>query len=454
VASGIAWKKFRSDVLAALIGRWGVMAVGFITTMLLTRILTVADVGVYFMVVSAVLILGPVANLGLQEPTVRALASFVTDGNYARARAVAGSSLRVAIASACLFSIAALLVWTGLCKSAVFLSEDNLRTGIFLAVWMAMVAVEIQIVGTFQGLEKIRLAVLFDGALAKLLAMAAIAVLFVSSGHAELHAILLICVASELMNVVIAAFCLAPLLRSYCRPASGVSPSELLKTGRPFLLHQLAALVSTQGDAVVLGLFRPPAEVAQFGTAMRLSSLLSLPAAAANVPLAPSIARMQAQRKSAELEKMLQMSATGSTAVAVFLTLLLAVFGELILDRFFGAAYGAGATALAILCLGQCIDLGLGQCMLALAMSGEQAVAARIVVVGSVIKLLLAIALAHLFGAIGVAIAAAAFATWVKLAAWRAARHRLNIDTRMRPAFIGAGLKYLFRSLNAYVQRQ
>jgi O-antigen/teichoic acid export membrane protein len=452
VASRIAWKKFRSDVLAAIIGRWGVMAVGFITTMLLTRILPVADVGLYFMVLSAVLILGPLANLGLQEPTVRAIASFVAAGEHARATAAAASALRVAIASACLFSIAALLVWTGLCKSGLFLSEENFLTGVFLAAWMAMVAVEMQIVGTFQGLEKIRLAVLFDGALAKLLAMAAIALLFVSRGHAQLHAILLICVASETANVLVAAFCLAPLLRSHRGRAGALSASELLRTGRPFLLHQLAALIASQGDAVVLGLFRPPAEVAQYGTAMRLSSLLSLPAAAANVPLAPSIARLQAQRKSAELEKMLQISATGSTAIAVFATLLFTVFGEFILDRFFGAAYGAGATTLAILCIGQCIDLGLGQCMLALAMSGEQAVAAKIVVVASVIKLTLALALAYMLGAIGVAIAAAAFAAGVKLAAWSAARRRLNIDTRIRPGLVGIGLKYLFQSLNGYVQ--
>ena len=254
--------------------------------------------------------------------------------------------------------------------------------------------------------------------------------------------------------MLIAAFCLTPLLRSYSGRAGGISVSELLKTGRPFLLHQFAALIASQGDAVVLGLFRPPAEVAQYGTAMRLSALLSLPAAAANVPLAPSIARLQAQRKSAELEKMLQISATGSTAIAILATSLFTVFGEVILDKFFGAAYGAGATALAILCIGQCIDLGLGQCMLALAMSGEQTTAAKIVVVGSVMKLTLAMALAYLLGAVGVAIAAAAFAACVKLAAWRAARRRLNIDTRIRPAFVGIGLKYFFQSLNAYMQRR
>jgi O-antigen/teichoic acid export membrane protein len=66
VASSISWKKFHADVLAAMLGRWGVMGAGFVTTMVLTRILPVADVGLYFIVVSVVLILGPLARACLQ----------------------------------------------------------------------------------------------------------------------------------------------------------------------------------------------------------------------------------------------------------------------------------------------------------------------------------------------------------------------------------------------------
>jgi O-antigen/teichoic acid export membrane protein len=285
------------------------------------------------------------------------------------------------------------------------------------------------------------------------MAIAAIGALYVSRGHAGIHAILLICVASELANVSVAALFLAPLLRSYGGRATGLSAFELLRTGRPFFLQQIAALIASQGDPVVLGLFRPPAEVAQYGTAMRLSSLLSLPAVAANIPLAPAIAKLDAQRKSAELEQMLQVSATGSTALAVFATVLFIVFGELILDRFFGAAYGAGATTLAILCIAQCIDLALGQNMLALAMGGEQAIATRIGIVSSIIKIVLTLILAYALGPIGVAVATAAYMTCTKLAGWRAARQRLNLDTRVRLSLLGRGSKSLYHLLNGYLQR-
>jgi O-antigen/teichoic acid export membrane protein len=81
VTSDISWQKFHADVLAAMLGRWGVMGAGFVTAMLLTRLLPVADVGIYFIVLSVVLILGPLANMGLQEPTVRAIASFAATGD-------------------------------------------------------------------------------------------------------------------------------------------------------------------------------------------------------------------------------------------------------------------------------------------------------------------------------------------------------------------------------------
>ena len=454
VASNISWKKFHADVLAAMLGRWGVMGAGFVTTMLLTRILPVTDVGLYFIIVSVVLILGPLANLGLQEPTVRAIASFAATGDHARAAAVAGSALRVALASACFLSIIILLLWAGLCKAGLLLREGDTLTGVFVASWMAIVAVEVQLVGTFQGLENIRMAVLCDGAIAKLLAMAAVATLYASRGHTSVHEVLAIFLACEIANVAIALFFLAPLISFFPDPALAGSASGLLKTARPFLVHQIASLTAAQGDAIILGLFRPSAEVAQYGTAMRLSSLLSLPASAANVPLAPATAKLHAQSRSAELEKILQISAAGTTAIAAVLTLLFMFWGELLLNKFFGPSYGAGASALAILCVGQCINLALGQCMVALAMSGEQAVVTKIGIASSIIKIILAAVLGYMLGAIGVAIASAAGTALAKLAGWSAARQRLNIDTSMRLAFVGLGMKYVYQSLSTFVLRR
>ena len=281
--SSISWTKLRSDVLTAMLGRGGVMIVGFITTLLLTRILPISDVGLYFIVLSVVLILGPLANLGLQEPTVRAIASLVATGDHARATGVATCALRVAITSAGIASITVLLAWTALSESALFLAKENVLTGVFVAGWIGTMAVETQLVGTLQGLEKIGLAVLFDGALAKLLAALGIGALYLSKGNASLHEVLFVFVVSETANTLIAGFCVRFLLGLSRADRTGVSAAGLLKTARPFLLHQLTALVASQGDTIVLGLLRPAAEVAQFGTAMRLSSLLALPAAAANV---------------------------------------------------------------------------------------------------------------------------------------------------------------------------
>jgi O-antigen/teichoic acid export membrane protein len=277
VTTGISWKKFHADVLAAMLGRWGALGAGFVTTMLLTRILPVADVGVYFIVLSLVLILGPLANVGLQEPTLRAIASFIATGDHARAAAVARSALKLGIATAGLLSALVAVVWAGLCKAGLFLTEQDLLTGAFVACWMAVVAVETQLVGTFQGLEKIRLAVLCDGALSKLLAMAAIAIMFVSRGRATVHEILLIFILCEAATVAVALFCLGPLISFSPEPALTASASDLLKTARPFLLHQLAALTSSQSDAIVLGLFRPAAQVAQYGTASHRCSLSPRP---------------------------------------------------------------------------------------------------------------------------------------------------------------------------------
>lgn len=118
--------------------------------MLLTRIFPVADVGVYFVVLSLVLILGPLANVGLQEPTLRAIASFTATGDNARAAAVAGSALKLGIATAGLLSALVAVVWAGLCKAGLFLTEQDLLTGAFVACWMALVAVKPSLLELFR----------------------------------------------------------------------------------------------------------------------------------------------------------------------------------------------------------------------------------------------------------------------------------------------------------------
>ena len=92
------------------------------------------------------------------------------------------------------------------------------------------------------------------------------------------------------------------------------------------------------------------------------------------------------------------MSAAVSTAIAVLMTLVFTASGELVLSRFFGAAYVAGAATLAILCVGQCINLAMGQCLVALAMSGEQTIGTKIAVWSSIIKLVLVVVFGYLLG--------------------------------------------------------
>jgi O-antigen/teichoic acid export membrane protein len=134
------------------------------------------------------------------------------------------------------------------------------------------------------------------------------------------------------------------------------------------------------------------------------------------------------------------------------MTIVFTVWGELLLNKFFGPSYGAGAGVLAILCTGQCINLALGQSMVALAMTGEQAVVTRIAVLSGALKIVLSVVLGYLAGAIGVAVASAVATAVAKLIGWSAARRRLNIDTRIRLSLVGLGLKHVYRSLNGYIQ--
>ena len=154
---------------------------------------------------------------------------------------------------------------------------DTITAGIYVAVWIATLGIGSQLVGTLQGIEKIRLAVLFDGTIGKLLSAAGLGTLFATQGAASLRQVLFIFVASEFVSMGLAGICVQRLLRSYPQRGPSIPVAELWRNAWPFLLHQFTGMLAAQADVIVLGLFRSAAEVANYGTASRLAGLLGVP---------------------------------------------------------------------------------------------------------------------------------------------------------------------------------
>jgi O-antigen/teichoic acid export membrane protein len=438
--------KLVSDLVWAGFGRCGFALFGFAVVALIARLMPPEQVGTYFLLLSIVLMVGPLANLSLPEPTVAAIAAARGANDRPRAAAVARSTLRLGGLGGASVAMIWLAIWAFFPKLRLFGGLGS-SYAIWLALWIAVYALESLAVGILQGLERISLTTVFGGVLGRLLSLTTLGLLWLWYRHAALNLVLPIVIGSELLSVLLAVSYVSTELDDLGNPGPRLSNAELWSNSWPFLVDHLAGTMAAQSDVIILGLFRPTRQVALYGTSLRLSLFLGLAGAAVNVPIAPLIARLQAQGKRDELQNLLQAASAGVTVVGFCLAVVYIAAGASVLRILFGSFYQEGAPILAILSVGHCTNLALGPCLLALAMSNEQRILARIAVATSVIKTLLMVAAAGPFGAVGVAVASAIGNALLKIASWMVARSRLGINTRARFGLLGKAWKEVHGAL-------
>lgn len=195
----------------------------------------------------------------------------------------------------------------------------------------------------------------------------------------------------------------------------------------PLFLLSLFQEASNQIDLLLLGALKDAASAAQFAAAMRLTSLASFGLVAIVSVSAPTIASAFHGDDQTTLAKIATMTARLSLLFALLIVVVLVIFGRLALAAF-GPTFSEAYPVLVILCLASLISASTGSVGYYLLMTGNERIAAAIMVVALLVAAAMDVLLIPIFGAIGAAIGSAS-----GLAAWNLAmliivRQRLGID--------------------------
>jgi O-antigen/teichoic acid export membrane protein len=178
----------------------------------------------------------------------------------------------------------------------------------------------------------------------------------------------------------------------------------LFRYSLPMSLNRLILYTNNQTEVLVLGLLRPAGPVGVFGVARRLSMLVGSLLASISVLFNPIVADLHHNRHHLELDRLFKASARWLFTFGFPLCLIEIEFSRDLL-HVFGSGFSSGATALAILAIGQLVNVGTGTVAGLLAMVGR----ARMSVMNSVLFLSLSLALDFLmiphWGILGAAIA-------------------------------------------------
>jgi len=418
------------DVVAGTAGTLALntatLALGFVTTVLLSRLLGATGYGAYAFAVAWATLLTAFAGLGLSPLVVRNVASASATARWGELRGVLRWANVVVLGTALVTIVAAAIAGLALLQNGNVLLQPFL-VGLLLVAPLSLTTLR---QSAMQGLGKVVLGRVPETLVAPglFVGIAVTTNLALAGGLSAAST-----VAAQLLATIV-AFALGTvlLMRSLPQPARMAAPEihgrDWSRSAVPFFVIGLLSSANTQVGLLVLGTVGDVADAGVFAVAARTTSFVGFLMLAATYPLMPTLARIHANGDTARLRH----AVTRSARVIVLLTLpvavLIAVFAHPILSILFGAEFGAGTTATRILVIGEVARVVVGVAAIALLMSGFEADLSRALALGAIANVLLAITLVPALGVDGAAIAQTAGAILSSLALAWLARRRIGVS--------------------------
>jgi O-antigen/teichoic acid export membrane protein len=414
-----------------LASRIGFAATGLAINAQLARLMPPGDFGAYLLAVSIVSTLTLVGQLGLPGTVVRLAAQHLNSAGAQRAAVIVERCTWLAAAGAVTLAAAYLLAG-GRLIAGLFDAPQLRDHTVYIAVWLCAAAPLGVMAEGFRGLLRNRLAGCFGGLSHNALLLTLILAVAVTFGHMQFGDAVAAAALCASVSLLFAWAALRLTGRDAHRQGTAhraPTAPALLRESLPLLVTGAAIFVTTQVDLWIAGAAMPAAETAAYGAAARLVQLTLLPALVVNAALAPAIARLLGGPRSNELQQTLRTWGAVAALPAVATLALLLVIAPGVLQVVYGPGYAAAAPCLLMLCAGQAINACAGPAATLLTMAGNGRALMGISVACACLVAVAGILLAHPFGIVGIAAAAAAGSAlhgWA-CAAW--ARHRLRIVT-------------------------
>lgn len=335
-------------------------------TLLIARELGRAQLGRYAQAYALMALLGLLSLSGLRTGMLRFVAIHRAERDPGAVRGV----VRLGIA---LTASASLLLATGLYLAAPWLvgvafDDERLVLAVrFVALTLpAATLTDIALAAT-QGYRTMKPHALI-GLMFEPLARLGLTALLLSQGLGLRGAMAALMV-SNAMAAVLAVIALYRLLGAPTTPTR-YSLRELFRFSMVSWMASLATSGLVWADTILLGIFRPSAEVGVYNVATRLVTLATFVMPAINSSFGPRIADLYHRGQTASLRRayaaatswILRLSLPAFVAVVTFPRELLAIFGD---------GFRVGAAVTVILAVGKLVDAGTGPCGLMLNMSGR-----------------------------------------------------------------------------------
>ncbi len=403
-------------------------AVGFVTTMILARMLAPGGYGIYAYSMALVAILTIPSELGIPGLAVREVAVSNVRKDWSHMR---GFILRAHQAIAI---IAVFLMTAGFVTLFTWGSQlDPVKRNCMALALILIPLVSFSALRTamLRGLRKVLLGEVPEEVVRPLVFLALI-LLIMLVGRTLISPVSVMVMQ---IAATFAAFAGGLWLFLKNRPAelpgkeARFQTALWLKSSIPFGLTAGLALINGRTDILMLGFFREDSDVGIYRVATQSAALVVFGLRVINSIQGPHIAHIYAQGDMKLLQKLVTRSSRAIMAATLPVVLVIFLFGEFLIRIIFGAEYLGAYVPLVILCVGQLVNAATGSVASLLNMTGNERDTTRSAFIGAITNVVLNVTLTPIWGMTGAAVATASTLIVWKVHMWYKVRQRIGIET-------------------------
>jgi O-antigen/teichoic acid export membrane protein len=393
-------------------------AIGFVTAIVLAKLLGPSDYGTYSFVVALVGFLTIPSEFGLPKLAIREIAFANARKQWGLMRGFiirAHQGIAVLTVVLLLVGVAALLTW-----------GRNFEAVKRECMWLGLALVPLVSLGALRGAMLRGLRKVVYGQIPEMivrpLALLLIVVFLSQLGRNMQSPV---AVMGAQVAAVTTAFVVGLIMFLRHRPPELLTAEPQFRTRAwlastiPFALTAMLQLINGKLDVVLLGVFREHAEVGIYRVASQFGVFVIFGLQVVNAIQGPHIAHLFAKGDMERLQVMVTKSARAICSFAVPSVLVLVAFGPGIIRLAFGEQYLAAYVPMVILCAGQLVNSALGSVASLLNMTGNEKDVTRTFCIGAAVNVVLNATLTPTWGAVGAAIATSAtLIVWNLIMCW------------------------------------
>ncbi len=393
---------------------------GFITTVLLSRMLGPAGFGLYVFANLIIKLVGIPLNTGLRSLLIREVARLRQKENWSELRGL----LRRAFQAVITYSLLVLIVGTiVIVFLSFYLSRMSVATYGAALMIFPMIALMTIIGASLTGFKHVIWGQLPDMLIRPfVLVLILLAIyLFGMQGVLTPQVAMMAHLAAALFGGLAAAYIFTRLLRNKTRVASPVYQTrKWLESLVPLSLIGGISLLYTSLDVFMLGILKNHETVGIYRVASQCTILITFALQAVNMTIGPYVAQFYASGEEKRLQKLLGLSALVAFVTVLPIYIIYIFWGEIILGMIFGEVYKSAAITLIILGTGQMVNVSMGAVGLALNMTGHEKDTVEGTVIAAMLNGFLNFPMILYWGMEGAAMSTAiSLSVWNVFLAWR-----------------------------------